>query len=348
MRWLLGLSRGGWRLIAEVFREFIHDDCVPLAGSLAFFTLFSFPPILALVVDIASLLVEPELARAQTPILLENVFGEPVGEQARLILREVRRTGSERPLARLGGIGILVFAATMILAQAQQALNRVWGVRRRAGLRRFLIKRLISLSLLLGMVLLLLLSLAGTTALGVVEGMVDPHLSALPEGLTSPLITRSKAALTFATLALVCSALHQILPEARVPLGDALIGGLATAALLTVGQEVIGWVIATAAMGSAFGAARSLALLLFWVFYSAGILLWGAELTKVVARRRGHHVDPVEGASRVPVVPEPPAPGAPEPPAPGAPEPPAPGAPEPPAPGAPPEGIRSPPSDQTA
>lgn len=299
MRRLLGILGAGWRLIVEVFHEFIHDDCIPLAGSLAFFTLFSFPPILALVVDIASLLVEPELARAQTPILLESVFGEPVGEQARLILREVRRTGSERPLARLGGIGILVFAATMILAQAQQALNRVWGVARRAGLRRFLIKRLISLSLLLGMVVLLLLSLAGTTALGVLEGMVDPHLSALPEGLTSPLISRSKSLLTFGTLALVCSALHQILPEARVPLGDALIGGLTTAALLTVGQEVIGWIIATAAMGSAFGAARSLALLLFWVFYSAAILLWGAELTKVVARRRGHHIDPVEGASRV-------------------------------------------------
>ncbi len=154
-----------------------------------------------------------------------------------------------------------------------------------------------SLGLLLSLVVLLLLSLAMTT----VMGLLDPHLaSLLPEWIVGVLMSRSKDALTFATLALLCTAVHSVLPEAKIPLGDALIGGLATAALLAIGQELIGWFIATAAMGSAFGAARSLALLLFWVFYSAGILLWGAELTKVVARRRGHVAPPITGASRIP------------------------------------------------
>ncbi|MEZ4236862.1 MAG: YihY/virulence factor BrkB family protein [Myxococcota bacterium] len=182
----------------------------------------------------------------------------------------------------------------MVLAQAQQALNRVWAVERRAGFRGFVFKRLVSLGLIFGLVVLLFTSMT-TSA---VVGSLGPRLDlVLPEGVRALVIGAGNAGISFALLALVAALMHGILPEARIPWSDAAIGGLVTAFLLAAGHA-IGWILSATPMASIFGASQSLALLLFWVFYSSAIVLWGAEFTKVVARRRGHEVAPSEGATR--------------------------------------------------
>ncbi|MEZ4242115.1 MAG: YihY/virulence factor BrkB family protein, partial [Myxococcota bacterium] len=282
-------------VIIEVFHEFVRDECVPLAGSLAFFTLFSFGPILALVVDIASVAVEPGIIRAELVSSIGAMFGTPVAEQTRVALEQLRERQLDHPVARVAGVALLLFAATMVLAQAQQALNRVWAVERRAGFRGFVFKRLVSLGLIFGLVVLLFTSMT-TSA---VVGSLGPRLDlVLPEGVRALVIGAGNAGISFALLALVAALMHGILPEARIPWSDAAIGGLVTAFLLAAGHAIIGWILSATPMASIFGASQSLALLLFWVFYSSAIVLWGAEFTKVVARRRGHEVAPSEGATR--------------------------------------------------
>jgi membrane protein len=291
MTWL----RRAWDLIAEVFREFSRDECIPLAGSLAFFTLFSFGPLLALVVDLASVAVEPGVTRAQIVDLSGTAFGNEVAEQTRVALEQLREHQLEHPLARVAGIGLLLFAATMVLAQAQHALNRVWAVERRAGFGSFVFKRLVSLGVIVGLVVLLLASMLISAAVG----SLGPELNEiLPAGMKSLVIGAANAGISFALLAFVAALLHRILPEVHIPWSDAAIGGLITAFLLTAGHAIIGWVLSATPMASTFGASQSLALLLFWVFYSSAIVLWGAEFTKVVARRRGHEIAPWEGANR--------------------------------------------------
>jgi membrane protein len=291
MSWL----RRAWGLIAEVFQEFGRDECIPLAGSLAFFTLFSFGPILALVVDIASFAVDPGAVRAQILEMSGGVFGSEVADQTRVALEQLRERQLEHPAARVAGIALLLFAATMVLAQAQQALNRVWAVERRAGFRAFLFKRLVSLGVIVGLVVVLLASMM----ISAVVGSLGPQLNEiLPEGVKSLVIGAANAGISFALLAFVAATVHRVLPEARIPWSDAAIGGVVTAFLLTAGHAIIGWVLSATSMASTFGASQSLALLLFWVFYSSAIVLWGAEFTKVVARRRGHEIAPSEGARR--------------------------------------------------
>lgn len=283
-------------LIAEVFREFTRDDCVPMAGSLAFFTLFSFPPILAIVVELASVWVDPGVARQEILTTTAELVGWGTAEQVRTMLEAADAPITGSVPGQVGSVLLLLFAATMVLAQAQQALNRVWGVvHARGGLKHFLLRRVIALVIILGFVLLLLGSLAASTVVSFVGARMEPIL---PEGWTSPLLSLAGSGISFATVALVLAALFKLLPEVRVRGSDVVPGALLTSVLLAVGKEVIAWVLASFPLGTAFGAASSLAILLFWVFYSAAIVLWGAEFTKVVARRRGHRVNPTRGARR--------------------------------------------------
>jgi membrane protein len=282
-------------LVLEVFHEFGRDECIPLAGSLAFFTLFSFGPILALVVDTASMLVEPDVVREQVVSIIGVAFGMQVGEHASDALTRLHANQLRHPVARIGGIALLLFAATMVLAQAQQALNRVWGVERHDGFGGFVLKRLVSLGVIVGLVVVLLTSVLISAAVSSVGPQMD---LVLPEGTRSQVVGAANAGISFALLACIAAVVNRVLPEARIPWSDATIGGFVTAVLLTAGHSIIGWILSATAMASAFGASQSLALLLFWVFYSSAIVLWGAEFTKVVARRRGHVVTPEPGARR--------------------------------------------------
>lgn len=288
-----------WGGLVEVFREFIADDCVPLAGSIAFFTLFSFPPILAMVVELAGLIVDEAVVRAEILQIVEIFAGPNAAQQTRWVLEAVGALEIPSGPSRLFSVLVLTFAATMVLAQAQQALNRVWGVRHlRGGLRHFLVRRVVALLMILGLVLLLLISLLTSTVVTLVRQRMT---ELLPEQNLGVLITFGSAAVSYLFVAFVIMLLFKLLPEVRVPLSDAFLGALVTALLIGLGREVIAWVLGQLSLGSAFGAAQSLAVLLFWVFYSSAIVLWGAELTKVIARRRGHRVRPDEGA--VPIEP---------------------------------------------
>lgn len=289
----------GWRGLLEVFREFAHDDCVPLAGSIAFFTLFSFPPILAMVVELAGLVVAPEVARAEILESVELFAGRNAAEQTHAVLQAVGSLDIPSGPMRLFSVFMLLFAATMVLAQAQQALNRVWGVKHaRGGLKHFLLRRIVALLMIAGLVLLLLASMLTSTVVTLVRQRIT---ELLPEQNLGLLLTIASAGVSYLVVAGVIALLFKWLPEARVPSSDALLGALITALLLGFGREVIAWVLGRLSLGSAFGAAQSLAILLFWVFYSSAIVLWGAELTKVIARHRGHRVRPDAGA--VPVEP---------------------------------------------
>jgi len=169
----------------------------------------------------------------------------------------------------------------------------VWGVQSRRGLKGFAIKRGIALALLLGFVVVLLASIASGAILGALGDRLD---GLLPVGWSSTALVWTAEGVGFVLLALVTTAMHRWLPEARVPLSNVLWGGLVTAVLLQGGQVVISQIIAATSPGSVYGTARSLALLLFWVFYASALFLWGAEFIKVLARWRGHDCTPVRGA----------------------------------------------------
>ena len=282
-----------WRpigFIIEVFEEFSRDGCDALAGSLAFFTLFSFPPLLAVIVDTVALFTGTAKAVSKVEAVVDELFGAAVTEQILSVLESVQNTHHEGP-GRFLGIVLAVFSASVVLAQAQRALNRVWCVDSSGGVEGFLLKRVVGLVLTLGFTLLMLVSMIASASLSMLGDRLDPLL---PDGLSTFTVHFLTDVLAFLLLGVATTLLHKLLPERKIRTADAVVGGVVTATLLTVGQMVISWLLNTIGMGSAYGTAQSLALLLFWVFYGSAIFLWGAEFIKVWARRRGVEIVPSE------------------------------------------------------
>lgn len=279
--------------------EFLGDDCPRMAAALSYYTVFSLPALLILIMLIAGVFADPADVRGQVLRQMQMLIGPDAADQVRAILRNADRPGSGGVLTVGLSVAAILFAATGAFAQLQEALNRAWEVGPdpdRGGVRNFLAKRVLSFGMILGVALLLLLSLVAQTLL---SSFGDLLASLLPDLLSGIALRLLSIGATLAVAALLFAILFQVVPDARVRWRDALRGAAATAVLFLGGNLLLGLYLARSAPGSAFGAAGSLALLLVWIYYSSMIFFLGAELTQVLARRRGEEIRPSPGAVRI-------------------------------------------------
>jgi membrane protein len=190
---------------------------------------------------------------------------------------------------------VLLFGATGAIAELQDALNTAWGVQpdpNKGGVKSFFLKRLLSLALVAGIAFLLLVSLLLTTAITISEKW-------LPGQISAPLLYGVNVAADLIVITLLFAAIFKFLPDAQVAWRDVWIGAAVTAGLFILGKFGLGVYLGNSNVASAYGAAGSLVLVLVWIYYSALILLLGAEFTQVWARERGKRVRAEEGAVRV-------------------------------------------------
>jgi membrane protein len=193
------------------------------------------------------------------------------------------------------GLGVLLLGASGVLLELQTALNRAWGVKPEpnSGWRKFLLKRVFSVAMVLGVAFLLLTSLVASWLIAEFSQWIDARA---PAGLSSHVISALNTGLSLAIITLLFAAILKFVPDAQVAWSDVWAGALATSGLFVLGKFGLGVYFAWSNPTSAFGAAGSLALLLLWIYYSAMILFLGAEFTQVLARRRGRYVAPEPGA----------------------------------------------------
>jgi membrane protein len=195
-------------------------------------------------------------------------------------------------------IGILVafFGASGVFGQLQDALNTIWGVKPRPnqGIWNFLRARFLSFAMVGGVCFLLLVSLTGESLL---KGLHSYLQSLLPGGHYLGLAIFY--VFDVAIIILVFAMLFRFLPEAKIAWHDVWTGAALTAILFMIGKFLLSTYLSSGAAGSAYGAASSLITLLVWIFYSAQILLFGAEFTKIYANACGSHVEPAEHAVKV-------------------------------------------------
>ncbi|HZX90831.1 MAG TPA: YihY/virulence factor BrkB family protein [Rudaea sp.] len=279
--------RSFWRLTRTAALGFVEDDALTLSAALTFSTLLSFAPLLILALSVTSALGWS----AQDAIL--DQLGALAGESARSAAQSVLESATQRPAA--GGIaatfGLIVafVGATTVFAQLQTSLNDIWRVKKAAAsgnaLWSWLRRRLLSVGLLTAVGFVLIVSLLVSAVLGT----LFPH-----EELVGELVNQ---ALSFVVFAVLFAALFRYLPQVRLGWRRALAGGSVTAALFLVGKVLIGIYIAHGAVGTAYGAASSLVVLLVWVYYSSAIFLFGAELVKAWLLSRGISLDTLAGAS---------------------------------------------------
>jgi membrane protein len=276
-----------YELLRDTVTEFTRDKCPTLGAALAFYVMLSLAPLLLVVIGIAGLVYGDDApARAQVVSQFRDLVGADGATLVETMLA-ASRSKSGGVLSTVIGLVVLVIGATGVFAQLQEALNAVWNVpeRKTAGLGLWVMlrDRLLSFSVVLGLAFLLLVSLVLGAVLAGVQNWLKAHLG---DGAAWGIGTLNFA-LSLALSAVLFALIYKLLPDARVGWRSVWVGAVATALLFNLGKYLIGLYLGQAAVGSSFGAAGSLAVLLVWVYYSTQLLLVGAEFTQVYATRFG-------------------------------------------------------------
>ncbi len=293
-------ARQGWGVLKETFMEFSKDDCSRKAAALSYYTIFSLPPLLVMIIISVGLALSPE----QVAHWIQGQVGSLIGsEAARDILTMVQRAQEKVEggfsLSLILGIAGLLFGATGTFAELQSSLNAVWEVQpdpRQSEVKSFLLKRIFSLGMILVIAFLLLISLIVSS---VIAALSDYFGAMLPGGISTAVLWVANTGISLLVITFLFAAMFKVLPDAKVAWRDVGVGAFATALLFVLGKFLITLYIGKSNPGEVFGAAAALALLLVWIYYSSMILFLGAEFTQVWAQRYGKGIQPERGAMRV-------------------------------------------------
>jgi membrane protein len=287
-------------LFKKSISDFMADDCMDSAAALSYYTIFSLPAILVLLLLLVSSVMNASDVRGGLESQMQSLMGPTAGEQVRTIIEKADQKPSSGALPTILGILGLIFGATGAFGQLQKSLNRTWDVEPdpdQGGLKAFLSKRVFSLGIILVVAFMLLVSLVISAAL---SGMGDRLGSFLPSGLSEPVLQAVNLVISLAAITLLFAAMFKVLPDAKISWRSVWVGAVFTAVLFVLGKYVIGLYLGKSNPGQAYGAAGSLAVLLLWIYYSSLIVLFGAEFTETWAQdRRGETIEPEPGAIRV-------------------------------------------------
>jgi membrane protein len=292
---LRNVARLAWRTL----EAFMRDGCPSMAAALSFYTLFTLPPLVILLLFTAEPFLETGSAVEALRVQVGSVLGPTGGDQVVGVLEHARRPGSGGLV--LGGIGLVafLFGATAAFAQLQAALNAIWEVGpdpSRGEVGNFLLKRVLSFAMIASIGFLLVVSLvvsALLTAFGQVVAAAVP--GAVAGGAMQAVYTLA----SFGVVTLLFAAMLAYLPDAVIGWRDAIMGALVTALLFTAGRAAIGAYLGGTDPGEAFGAAGSLAVVLVWVYYTSMTVFLGAEFTREWMEARGRPIRPDPGAVHV-------------------------------------------------
>jgi membrane protein len=271
-------------LLRETVFKWYADRGPRLGAALAFYTLFSLAPLLIIVMAIAALAFGQEVAHAQIVQQIEGLIGM---EGAKAIRSMIENASTPRAgvTATLIGLATLLFGATIVFSELQDALNTIWKIPSRParGVMIGLIRdRFLSFVMVLAIGFLLLLAMLANTALATIAQIFR---EALPSQTYFLRLANSFSFLVIITL--LFAMIYKFLPDTDIAWGDVLIGAVVTALLFAMGKFLIGLYLVYSSITSAYGAAGSLVVVLVWVYYSAQIFYFGAEFTKVYAIRSG-------------------------------------------------------------
>lgn len=287
-----------WRLLINAGNAFAEDNCMKLSASLAYYTVFSIGPLLLILTwtlgfFYGSALDGSEGAREQVLSELNEIFGKEIASLLESTVHNLS-LDSKSNIGIIIGVGTLMFTSTTIFVDIQNSINSIWKVKPKPkkGWLKMIINRLISFSMILGLVFLLMASLIISSVIGI---MTD-YFNQFMENWDISLIDWINTAITFLVISSLFGIIYAFLPDARVRFKDILGGALFTALLFMFGKFLISLYLSTNATASSYGAAGSIIILLAWVYYSAAILYFGAEFTKEYAIKYGKGIQPTSYA----------------------------------------------------
>lgn len=278
-----------WFLLKNTFIEFIDDNSIKLAASLSYYTIFALPPLLIIIIFLSGIFFGPEAVRGEIFGQINGLVGNEAAFQIQEMIKNVRFS-RDNSLAAVVGVVTLLIGASGVFSEIQDSINYIWGLKAKPkrGFMKYLKNRLMSFSMIASMGFLLLVSLTINALIDLLSQQLEiyfPHLAV-------QLFYVINIMLLFGIIAILFSIIFRTLPDGRVAFKDTLIGAGFTAFLFMVGKFAIGAYLGNTKIASTYGAAASIIIILLWVYYSAIILYFGAEFTKVYAIHFGKKIIP--------------------------------------------------------
>ncbi len=274
------VGKGWWALLVRARSQWVSHKDARLGAALAYYSIFSMGPLIVIAISVAGLLLSEEAVRGEVAAGLRGLLGDSGAEAVNTML-----TAADKPtqgiIATIIGVGALIFAAVGVVMQLKDALNTIWEVDAKPtkGIWGFLRTYVISFAGVLSLGFLLLVSMLLTTALSA----AGKYLGAfLPEAA----LQATGFVVSFLVIALLFAMMFKWLPDAKVAWADVWLGAVLTAALFELGKFLIALYIGKQGLESTYGAAASIVVVLVWVYYSAQIVLFGAEFTNARATQR--------------------------------------------------------------
>jgi len=274
-----------WSLLRETVFEWYEDRAPRLGAALAFYTVFALAPGLIVIIALAALLLGHEAAQGQIIDQVQDLIGVAGAQAIQAAIESARSAGS---LVATGlGVLTLLFGLWGVFGELQDALNTIWGVTARPwrGVFGAVKERFWSFAMVVGIGFLLLVSLAASAWLAAV-GKFFAQSSPLPVAV----METANALLSFVTITLMFAVIYKLLPDVKITWQNVWVGAAVTALLFTIGKSLIGLYLGRSTVASVYGAAGSLIVILLWIYYSAQVVFFGAEFTKVYSRHFGTRV----------------------------------------------------------
>lgn len=258
------------------------SDNVPrLGASLAYYTLFSIAPVLIIVIAIAGLVFGAEAVRGEIVGQIKGFIGDDGAKVVQDLVRSAGLSGRSG-LALVVGSVTFMLAATGVFLELQYALNTIFRVKQKvdSNISAFVKARLRSFGLVLSIGFVLLVSLGVSATLAAISRYFDNI------GLGATVVWQAgNVAVSFGVITMLFALIYRFLPDVKLVWRDVWIGSMMTAALFTIGKQLLAMYLGRSSTTSSYGAAGSVIVLLLWVYYSAQIVLFGAELTRVYTER---------------------------------------------------------------
>ena len=269
-------------LFKETAHEFGQDKVPRLGAALAYYTIFSIGPLLLIAVAMAGIFYGQEAAQGRISGELSKVLGAQMAEAAEKMIEAAAKPKSGK-FATVVGILTLMLGASGVFGQLKDALNTIWNVEKKkaAGITGFFKERFLSMAMVLGIGFLLLVTLVIDAAISAVGDRLAQYVGG------EAVMQIIQIVISFAVVTVLFAAIFRILPDLKIAWHDVWFGAIFTSLLFVAGKFGLGLYLGKAAVGSAYGAAGSLVILLVWVYWSAQILFFGAEFTQVYARTYG-------------------------------------------------------------
>lgn len=278
-----------FQLLKDAGLAFVDDNAIKLSAALSYYTVFALPPLLIIIITICSLFFGREAVTGQLYGQIRDLVGSDAAVQIQDAIKNVALSDSNLFVSVFGVI-MLIIGASGVFAEIQSSINFIWGISAKPnkGLKKFIQNRLMSFSMIVSVGFLLLVSLLVNTVLDLISQRIKIYF---PDSAFYFFYTLN-IVFVLAIITLLFTIIFRTLPDGIIRMKDALIGASFTAVLFMIGKFAIGYYLGSSTVASIYGAAGSVIIILVWVYYSAIILYFGAEFTKVYANKYGGDILP--------------------------------------------------------